>query len=100
MCDFKSHTDEREKSLIWELRLYKFNLDHNAADAIKNICCEKGEGAVDYSTVSRLLKNLNDQARSDKSEAMLQAIVADLASSTWRVTEELKISVYCGSSPS
>ena len=34
-------------SLILELMFYKFKLGHNAVKATKNICCAKGEGAVD-----------------------------------------------------
>ena len=33
-----------QRSLRWELSLYVFELDHNAADATKNICGAKGEG--------------------------------------------------------
>ena len=28
--------------------VYKFKLGHNIAEAIKNICCVKGEGTVDW----------------------------------------------------
>ena len=49
---------------------YEFELGHNATEANKNICCTKGEGAVDHSTVTRLFKkfhsggkNLNNQAK-------------------------------------
>ena len=67
--------------------LYKFELCHNALEATKNICCVKGEGTVDYNTVTRWLKkccsgckNLNDPARSAwpktmDSEIMLQAML-------------------------
>ena len=66
--------------------------------------CAKGEGAVDYNLVSRGLKkfykgckNLDNQIRSVRpktwdSLAVLQAIEANLASNTWRVSGELRIS--------
>ena len=84
--------------------LYEFELSHNAAEATKNIFCEKSEGAVDYSTVSRWFKkfwlgykNLNNQARSGRlktvdSETILQDIEANPVSSTWRVSGKLGIS--------
>ena len=60
-----------QSSLIWELLCYKFKLRHNITESTKNICCAKGEGAVDHSTVTRQMekfhlrcKNLDDQARS------------------------------------
>ena len=40
-------------SLIWELMLYKLELDHNAAEATKNICCVKGDGTFDHSTITK-----------------------------------------------
>ena len=60
-------------SLIEELMLYESELGNNAAEATKTICCAKGEGAVDDSTVTRWLKkfcsgckNLDDQTRSGR----------------------------------
>ena len=91
-------------SLIWELMLYEFKLDHNAMEATKNICCVKGEGTVDYNKVTRWFKkfcfggkNLEDQARSDRiksvdSDAMLPAIEVNLVRSTQRVWDKLSIS--------
>ena len=35
-----------QQILIQECMLYKFKLDHNATEAAKNICCVKGEDAV------------------------------------------------------
>ena len=62
-----------QDSLIQEFILYKFKLGHNAAEATKNICCVKNEGAaVDQSIVSRQkkfcsdCKYFNDQARSGR----------------------------------
>ena len=78
--------------------LSEFKLGYNAAEATKNICYAKGEGAVDHSTVTRWFekccsgcKNLNKQASSGKpktmnSEAILQAIEASLVGSTYRVS--------------
>ena len=80
-------------SLIQKLKLYEFEMVQNTVEATKNICWAKDDGAVDYSVVTRWVKkfctgckNLNDQARSGRpktteSEAMLQAIEANPASS-------------------
>ena len=50
---------------------FEFELDHSTTEAIKNIFCAKGGGAVVYSTVTRRFKkfcsgckNLEDQVRS------------------------------------
>ena len=98
VCDLKATHMKMRHSLIQELMLYKFKLSHNTRDAIKNICCVKGEGVAEYSTITRKFKefylyckNLDNQARSDRpktvdSNAMLQAIEE---SSTWRVSGEL-----------
>ena len=84
--------------------LYEFKLGHNAAEATKNICCVKGEGTVDYNTVTRWFKkfclgckNCNDQARLGRpktmnSEDLLQAIEVNPVSSTWRGSGGLNIS--------
>ena len=104
MYDLKATQINVQCSLIWELMLYEFELDPNAAEATKNICCAKDGGTVDNSRVTRWLKivclgckNLNNQAKSGRprsmdSETMLQAIETNLASSTWRVSGELSIS--------
>ena len=66
--------------------LYEFELGCNAAEATKNICCAKSEGADDYSTVTRWskkfcldYKNLDNQTKlgrpkSMNFEVMLQAV--------------------------
>ena len=83
--------------------LYKFKPCHNATEAIKNICCTKGEGTVDHSTVIGWFKkfclgckNVNNQARSSRPKsmnfkAMTQAIEANLVRSPQRVSGELSI---------
>ena len=52
------------------LNAAQMNRKHKAPEATKNICCTKGDGTVDRSSVNRRLekfrsgcKNLNDQAR-------------------------------------
>ena len=45
-------------SLIQELMLYEFKLDHNAAEATKKICGVKGEDVIDLTTVTRWLKKI------------------------------------------
>ena len=42
-----------QHSLILALVIYKFKLGQNTAEAIKNICSEKGEGTVDHSLVTK-----------------------------------------------
>ena len=36
--------------------LYKFKLSHHAEEATKNICCMKGKGVADHSTVTKFFK--------------------------------------------
>ena len=58
--------------------LYKIEQGHNAMEATKNICCTKGEGAVDHNNTGAKwfkkfgsdCKNLNDQGRSGKPKTM------------------------------
>ena len=92
-----------QHSLIWEFMLYKLELDINTAEITKNNCCVKSENEVDHSTVTRWFKkfhiacrDIDNQARPGRpksvdSEAMLQAIDINMASSTWRVSVELYI---------
>ena len=101
-----------QRSQIWELLLYEFELGHNAAEVTKNICCAKGEGRVDQSTITRRskkfyfgCKNFDDRARSDRpktmdSEDLLQAIEANLPGSTCRVRRSWHLTIQCGSVPS
>ena len=50
--DLKAEQMNMQCSLIsvirLELILYKFKLDHNSAEATKNICYVKGKSAVDH----------------------------------------------------
>ena len=55
-CDLKAAHMNVQMSLIRELLLYEFELDHNEAKGTKNICCVKGEGAFDHCTVTRWFK--------------------------------------------
>ena len=52
MCDLKAAQINVQRCLIWELMPYEFELVHNTVEATKNICCAKGEGAVDHRTVT------------------------------------------------
>ena len=90
-CDLKAVQKNMQYSLIWELILYKFQLDHDTMEATKNICYTKDNGTVNYFTITRLFKkfcwgckNLNNQSKLD-CETVLQAIEANLANSTQRV---------------
>ena len=103
VCNLKTAQINVQRSQIWELTLYEFEAGHNATKATKNIYCGKGDGVVDISKVTWLLKKvfsdckcLNYQARSDKpktvdSNTVLHAIEVNPASSTCRVSSELDI---------
>ena len=74
--------------------LYKFELGHNAIEAIKNIYYAKDEGAIDHSIVIRWFKkfhsgckNLDNQTRSGRSKTVDSMLQANLESSTQRVSE-------------
>ena len=54
--DLKTAQINVQCSLIQELMLYEFKKDNNLAEATKNICYRKGEGAIDLSIVTRLFK--------------------------------------------
>ena len=89
---------------------YYFEIDHNAADATKNMCCVEGEGPINQCTVISGLKkfclrhqNLDEQVKSDSpkivdSKAVLWAIEENWACITRRVSCEIGISVHCDSS--
>ena len=89
-----------------EFLLYKFKLGHNATETSKNICCTKGEGAVEHNTVTGWFKkfhssckSLDNQTRSIvsknvDSKAVLQATEANLVSCIQRVSGELDISQF------
>ena len=88
--------------------LYMRRLGFNAAEATKNICYMKGEGAVDqtveyvdnsinFSLVARISTMRQSQVGQKlDSKALLKAMEANLMSSTWRVSGELDISQYTG----
>ena len=59
MCDLKAVRMNMQSSLIWELMLYKFEVDYNAVVATKKIYCVKDEGTVDYSTITSWLKKFH-----------------------------------------
>ena len=93
-------------SLIQELMFYEFRLDHSITEATKNICGAKGEGAVDYSTITRLFKkfqscckNIDNQEMSGSPQtvdckAVLQTIESNLVSSMQRISGELSSLQY------
>ena len=54
-CDLKAAQVNMHCSNIWELMLYNFELDYNAAEAAKNTLVNS-EGTVDYSAVTRWFK--------------------------------------------
>ena len=74
-----------------------FKVDPDAMEAIKNICCAKGEGAVDNISFKKFcpsFKNVDNQARSGRpktidSDSVLPAMETNLASNTWRVSGNL-----------
>ena len=103
-CDLKAVQTNAQRSLIQELMFSEFTLSHNAVEATKSICCAKGEGTVDHSTVKRWLKkfrsdskNLDNQTRSGRPKTvdyviLLKAMEINSASSTRRVWSKLGIS--------
>ena len=91
VCDLKG----TQMNMQRELMLYEFTLDHNVAEATKNIFCAKGEDAVVYNTVNRCFmkfglgcKNLDEEAswgrpKTVDSEAVLQTIEANSDCVRW-----------------
>ena len=70
MWDLKAVQRDMQYRLIKDFMLYMFKLDCNTMEAIKNLCCANGDGAVDHSTVTIWLKKfylgwekLTDQAK-------------------------------------
>ena len=55
MWDLKATEMKMQCSLIQELMLYDFKLDHNFVEATKNISCTKDEGEVDHGAVVKWL---------------------------------------------
>ena len=49
VCDLKVALMNMQRSLIWELMLYEFELGYNAAEVIKDICYPKGKSSVNHS---------------------------------------------------
>ena len=84
ICNLKATEMNVQCSLIQELIIYKFILE-----ATKNICCLKGEIAIDHSIVHRWFKkfhtdckDLNNRSRSGRpktvdSKVMLQAMAVN-----------------------
>ena len=99
-----SECDLKNAQMKLETYSFEFELGHNAVEATKNICCVEDEGAIDHSTISRWpkkfhsdYKNFNDQAKSGRFKTMgsvvrLQVREVNLASSIWRVSDELGMS--------
>ena len=56
MCDLIGIQMIVQHCLTQELMLYKFELAITPQKTSKNICCAKGEDAVDHSTVTRWVK--------------------------------------------
>ena len=90
-----------QKSLIRELLLYEFELGHNAAEAIKNICTAKGENAVKKRTAFNWFKkfkngnkDLEEKARSGRPlsinpDVLREAFEVEPATSTRRLSAAL-----------
>ena len=100
VCDLKIAQTNVQSCLINALQS---EFGQNAAEATKNICCAKDEGAVDHWTATKVFKkfrssrkNFDHQTKSARhknvdSEAVLQAIKTNPASSTRREFGELDI---------
>ena len=71
MFDLKAAQMYMKLGLIWELRLSKFELGHNAAEVIKKICYVKGERAVNHSAVTTWLKKFRSGFMNPDNQTML-----------------------------
>ena len=97
-----------QHNLTQELILYKFELDHNAAEATKNIRCAKREGTVDHITITRWFKKFylsckKDRANSSRGEKKI--LIQTPCSKPGRqivlsIRQAKYITVQCGWSPS
>ena len=65
--------------MLSNLGTYESKLGHNYMEATKNICCLKGQGAVDHNTLTKWFKrfcsnfkNLINQVRSGKPKTEFQ----------------------------
>ena len=75
VCDIISSQINVQSSRIRKLLLYEFDLSQNPAEATKNICYSKGEGAVDqsYQVIGKFrlnCNNLDDQASLGRPKTM------------------------------
>ena len=106
-----SFENHMQHNLIWELILYEFEQNHNAAEATKNICV-KGESAVDHSTITIGLKKfclgwkyLDHQERSVRPKTVdSETILQERSKSMEKYSENIRwaqyLTVHCVSSPS
>ena len=60
MCTINKSVDPKKSLETYRMHLVhrkfilsELKLGHNPAKAIRNICCEKGEGRSDHNTVTR-----------------------------------------------
>ena len=64
LSDLKAAKMNMQRNLIQEIMVYEFKLGQNAEEVNQNICCAKGEGLVDHSTVIRCFEKFcHDRAR-------------------------------------
>ena len=54
----KAKEMKAQNSLIEELMLYQFKVNNNAVKATKNICCAKGEDAVDPQLTNQIVQEI------------------------------------------
>ena len=81
-----------QRNLIQQVTLYEFKRGHNAADATKNICCAKDEGAVDHSTITRRLKKILSGLSRDLQHSILPLTWLDVQSEGPDPTNRLVVS--------
>ena len=99
VCNLKAAQMNMQHSLIWELIIIEFEYTKRNQ---KHLSCKRWRHSWVTSWFKKFCpgrKNLDDQAKSGRPEAILQAIEANLVRNTWRVSDEL-LTVQCGSSPS
>ena len=104
-CDLRAAQMNVIRSVIRELILYEFELDHNITETTKNICCEQKWRPSCPSAVIIWLKKFQsgfkELQRSPKtidSEAGLKSMKSNMTNSTQRVLGRIAISLFpCGS---
>ena len=80
--DLKTAQINVQRCLIREHVLYEFELGNNTEKVTENICCAKGDSAIDHRAVTiwfkkfcSICKNLNNQTRSRRPKTVNSEVV-------------------------